>query len=158
MNTKKSIGYLLINLVVISMFIQNLSAQDTSVNRDTIQVKYVFWSSPRYVIGRDQLFKNTNNNFTGTLKPDFKALFHKDSDEYIILRKSANKITVGNFAFAVPGAICLCFATISKDKTTRNSLILGGSAFLIVDISLGISGFKDLKNAARIRNKRITYK
>ena len=155
MITRKAIRHFSIYLGINLMLIQYLSAQDTSLNRDTIQLKYIFWSSPRYSLDKGQVFKNTNNNFTGTLKPDFKALFNRDSGEYHYLRKSGNNFTIGNFAFAVPGAICLCLATTSKDKSTRNSLIIGGSTFLIIDISLGINGFKDLKKAVRIRNKRI---
>lgn len=143
-------------LVVSLMIFQNLSGQESSPSRDTINLKYIFWSSPKYSTYNAPKFKNTNNNITGSLKPDFKVLFNRDADEYIYLKKSRNKFTIGNFAFAVPGVICLCLATTSGiDKKTRNNLVVGGSAFLILDISIGINGFKDLKKAVNKRNKRI---
>ena len=155
MVTRLTIRYSILIAINLLMF-KTIRAQEYNSFRDTINLKYIFWSSPKYSIKSDLKFKNTNNNLTGSLKPDFKVLFKADADEYSYLKKSGNKFTIGNFAFAVPGAICLCLATTSGlDKKTRNSLIVGGSAFLIFDISIGISGYKDLKTAVNKRNKRI---
>jgi hypothetical protein len=135
---------------------QNILAQETRFAKDTISIKYIFWSSPKYSLNNGSGFKNTNNNLTGRLKPDFKFLFDMSTEEYKFLKRSESKFTIGNFAFAVPGAICLCMATSSGlNRNTRNSLIIGGSALLVLDISIGINGFKDIKKATIRRNKRI---
>jgi hypothetical protein len=135
---------------------QNIIAQETRLAKDTISIKYIFWSSPKYSLNSGMGFKNTNNNLTCRLKPNFKVLFDMNSEEYKYLKRSERKLTIGNFAFAVPGAVCLCIATSSGlNRNTRNSLIIGGSALLVLDISIGINGFKDIKKAAIKRNKRI---
>ena len=133
--------------------------QENSISNDSICVKYVFWSSPKYSINCNSVYIRTNNNLTTFLKPDFKRLFLSDSEEYKYLKKAERKLIIGNFAFALPAGVMLGLALTGEfDGQTNTALIIGGSTLCILDISIGISSFKDLSKAVRLRNNRInTY-
>jgi hypothetical protein len=133
--------------------------QEKSISNDSLCVKYIFWSSPKYSVNCNSVYNRTNNNLTTFLKPDFKGLFLTDSEEYKYLKKAERKLVIGNFAFALPAGVMLGLALTGEfDRKTNTALVIGGSTLCILDISIGISSFKDLSKAVRLRNNRIkTY-
>ena len=145
-------------ILIMMLFFSNqiVHGQESAVLNDSICVKYIFWSSPKYSINCNSTYNRTNNNLTTFLKPEFKNLFLSDSEEYKYLKKAERKLVIGNFAFALPAGIMLGLALTGEfDRNTNTALVIGGSTLCILDISIGISSFKDLRKAVGLRNNRI---
>lgn len=129
--------------------------QKKSTSNDTICVKYVFWSMPKYSHNCNSKYNKTNN-LIGLVKSDFKSLFQNDTEEYKYLKKAERQLIIGNFAFAVPAGAMLGLALAGNfNKDTKTALIIGGSTLCLFDITIGISSFKNLKRAVQLRNSRI---
>lgn len=137
-------------LISLSLFSQYFGRTD-----DTINVKYIFWSSPKYSLNESLVYRNSNSLLSGAYKEEFKNMFNIKSEEYLNIKKSQSKYLIGNLGCGGAGGLCFAFALNSDTRNTRNSLFTAGSALLICDIVLGINAFKDLKNAVKKRNSRI---
>ena len=130
----------------------------TSLN-DTMCLKYMFWSSPRYSIPCGANFTVSHNRLTALSKPEFNQHFSIDFEEYEYLKMANRKFVIGNYLCAIPAGILYGLALFGNyDRDTRNVFFITGTAFVAIDITLGISGFKDMKVAVRLRNNRIRSK
>ena len=137
------------------LFTYSLFSQEYQIPNDTIRLKYVFWSSPKYSFDSSTKYWNSNNLLTGSYKRDFKNMFDINENEYYYIKKSQTKYLIGNLGCGGTGGLCFAFALNSDNRNTRNSLIIAGSTLLICDIILEMDAFKDLKNAVKRRNSRI---
>lgn len=151
MTTLKLFFLLALNFLISS----SLFSQDIRTIDDTIRVKYIFWSSPKYSLNNSLVYKNSNNLLTGAYKKDFKNLFDIKADEYLYIKKSETKYLVGNLGCGGAGGLCIGYALASNNKNTKNTFIIAGSTLLIFDIVFGINAYRDLKSAVRTRNSRI---
>jgi hypothetical protein len=133
----------------------SIFSQDFRTLDDTIRVKYIFWSSPKYSLNNSLTYKNSNSLLTGAYKKEFKNLFDTKADEYLHIKKSENKYLIGNLGGGAGGGFCIGWALASNNRDTKNTLLIAGSTLIVLDIVLGINAFEDLKKAVRKRNSRV---
>jgi hypothetical protein len=124
---------------------------------DTLYVKYQFWSPPKYSIDT-KTWRSANSFFSmGSYKPDFKAYFSKETDAYVLMKRTENKLILGNCIFALPGGACIgaglaYIGPAYHKKNVGYALLTTGVVLALGDFLIGISSFKDLTKAVSLRN------
>ena len=136
-----------------------LSFASTQVFSDTLSVHYVFWSPAKYSLNNGEKEKVGSDLAFGFYRPDFKEIFQEGKESSKFMKKSERKKILGNFAFAAPAGVMLGLGLVDifgngefLSPTGKGICWGGGIALCIADISIGVSGFKDLKIASQKRN------
>ena len=144
------------NLMYISLLIViSLSTSGTIIAQDIprLEVKYVFWSPPKYSIDGKN-FESTIGIFATNFKSEFLEHFDENEEEYRLIKKARMKFNVGNWLMALPAGICLGIAFAKESGKTP--FIVAASLLALGDIFIGISGYHDLSEAVNARNMRLS--
>jgi len=142
-------------LIIISIVILIVaSAPDSTFAQDSqkLEVKYIFWSPPKYSIDGIK-FESTMGIFSTNFKTGFLHQFDENEEEYRLVKRARTKFNIGSFLLAVPAGICFGIA-LSKNSDSTPYLI-AGSVLAVGDIFIGVSAYRDLSEAAEMRNTRL---
>jgi len=153
---KIEIGELMQRSLLLPCITLILIFANSNVCSDSLSVHYIFWSPAKYSLNNGEKEKVGSDFAFGFYRPDFKKMFQDGKESYKHMKKSERKKIIGNFAFAAPAGVMLGLGLVDifpngnfLSPTGKGICWGGGIALCIADISIGVSGFKDLRIAVQ---------